>query len=190
MYTCIHDEFCRRPEGKSNTRRTRYFVNMDDPVQITECTTDDWRVTRDLDTRCGLDRAGRLEKKTTLQAPPNRERDVFSSSTCFVIVAITSNDLVGDLDSAKWFASRCGWIFRRFTVAWSPPSRREEEREGGCREALKEERRDNAAFEDGRLEIFRLTRFLPARFNIAGLFRCINARNSPLRGTRSARKRG
>lgn len=64
------------------------------------------------------------------------------------------------------------------------------ERRGGCREALKEERRDNAAFEDGRLEIFRLTRFLPARFNIAGLFRCINARNSPLRETRSARKRG
>lgn len=40
-------------------------------------------------------------KKTTLQAPPNRERDVFSSSTRFVIVAITSNDLLGDLDSAK-----------------------------------------------------------------------------------------
>lgn len=70
------------------------------------------------------------------------------------------------------------------------PSFEERGGERRGREALKEERRDNAAFEDGRLEIFRLTRFLPARFNIAGLFRCINARNSPLRGTRSAWKRG
>lgn len=71
VYTRVYTMNCRRPEGKSNARRTRYFVNMDDPVQITECTTDDWRVTRDLDTRCGLDRPiGETEKKRLCKLHP------------------------------------------------------------------------------------------------------------------------